>query len=184
MVQYHANFLPKLTAELSPLHQLLKDKTPWLWTSECHAAFQTTNKLMTSAQVLTHYDSSRPLRLECDAPSVSLGAVISHEVPDVSHWPVAFASRTLSSAEKNHAQIEKEALALVFGVKKIHEYLYGRHFTLVTHHKPLLAILGPKKAVPTLAAAHMQRWALILAAYDYELEFRVKQDHVNTDMLS
>ena len=45
-------------------------------------------------------------------------------------------------------------------------------------------ILGPKKAVPTLAAARMQRWALILAAYDYELEFRVKQDHANTDMLS
>ena len=51
-------------------------------------------------------------------------------------------------------------------------------------HKPLLAILGPKKAVPTLAAARIQCWALILAAYDYELEFRVTQDHVNADMLS
>ena len=97
-----------------------------------------------------HYDSSRPLRLECDASSVSLGAVISHEMPDESHRyrPVAFASRTLSSAEKNYAQIEKEALALVFSMKKFHEYLYGRHFTLVMDHKPLLAILGPKKAVP------------------------------------
>ena len=73
---------------------------------------------------------------------------------------------------------------MVFGVKKFHEYLYVRHFTLVTDHKPLPAILGPKKAVPTLAAARMQRWALILAAYDYELEFRVTQDHANADMLS
>lgn len=54
----------------------------------------------------------------------------------------------------------------------------------MTDHKPLLAILGPKKAVPTLAAARMQRWALILAAYDYELEFRVTQDHANADALS
>ena len=72
-----------------------------------------------------HYDSSRPLRLEYGASSVGLGAVISHEMPDGSHRPVAFASRTLSSAEKNFAQIEKEALALVFGVKNFHEYLYG-----------------------------------------------------------
>ena len=63
MVQYHAKFLPNLATELSPLHQLLKDKTPWSWTSECRAAFQTTKKLLTSARVLTHYDSSRPLRL-------------------------------------------------------------------------------------------------------------------------
>ena len=122
--------------------------------------------------------------MESDASSVGLGAVISHEMSVGFHRLVAFAPRTLSSAEKNYAQIEKEALTLVFGVKKFHEYLYVRHFTLVTDHKPLPAILGPKKAVPTLAAARMQRWALILAAYDYELEFRVTQDHANADMLS
>ena len=122
--------------------------------------------------------------MESDASSVGLGAVISHEMSVGFHRLVAFAPRTLSSAEKNYAQIEKEALALVFRVKKFHEYLYGRHFTLVTDHKPLLAILRPKKAVPTLAAVRMQRWALILTAYDYELEFRVTQDHANADMLS
>ena len=54
MVQYYARFLPNLATELSPLHQLLKDKTPWSWTSECQAAFQTTKRLLTSARVLTH----------------------------------------------------------------------------------------------------------------------------------
>ena len=184
MVQYYARFLPSLATILSPLHQLLKDKTPWEWTPECQQAFLKTKELLTSARVLTHFDSSRPVRLECDASSTGLGAVISHEMPDGSHRPVAFASRTLTPAERNYAQIEKEALGLIFGVKKFHEYLYGRHFTLVTDHKPLLTILGSKKGVPTLAAARMQRWALILAAYDYNLEFRKTEEHANADMLS
>ena len=184
MVQYYARFLPNLATELQPLHDLLKDKIPWAWTSRCQAAFDKTKKMLVSAQVLAHYDSSLPVRLECDASSVGLGAVISHVMPDGSHRAIAFASRTLTAAERNYAQIEKEALGLVFGVKKFHEYTYGRRFTLVTDHKPLLAILGPKKGVPTLAAARMQRWALILAAYDYDLLFRPTGEHGNADMLS
>ena len=53
---------------------------------------------------------------------------------------------------------------------KFHKYLYGRLFHLYTEHKPLVIILGPKTAVPTLAAARMQRWAVILQAYNYQLE--------------
>lgn len=184
MLQYYARFLPNLSSELSPLHELLKDNAPWHWTDSCQAAFLKTKQLLTSAKVLTHYDVNLPIRLECDASSMGLGAVISHEMPDGTHRPVAYASRTLSKPERNYAQIEKEALALVFGVKKFHDYLYGRRFTLVTDHKPLLAILGPKKGVPTLAAARMQRWALILAAYQYELHFRATDEHKNADMLS
>lgn len=83
--------------------------------------------------------------------------------------PIAFASRTLSKVESKYAQIEKEALSIIFGVKKFHKYLYGRRFTLITDHKPLLAILGLKSAIPTLAALRMQRWALISMAYNYEI---------------
>ena len=62
-------------------------------------------------------------------------------------------------------QIEREALSIIFGIKKFHQYLCGRKFLLVTDNKPLTTLLGPKSAIPTLAAARLQRWALLLVAY-------------------
>ena len=84
---------------------------------------------------------------------------------DLNILTIAYASRTLSQSENNYAQVEKEALALVYSVKKFHQHLYGRRFTLITDHKPLLKIIGPKTGIPPIAAARMQRWALTLSAY-------------------
>ena len=111
------------------------------------------------------------------------GAVLSHVCDDGGH-PIAFVSCTLTKAERNYSQIEKEASGLVFGVKKFHKYLFGRSFTLLTDHKPLLSILSTKANVPTIAAAHMQRWAIFLSAYDYNIEFRGTMKHANADSLS
>ncbi len=80
--------------------------------------------------------------------------------------------------------MDKEALAIIFGVKKFHTYLFGRKFMLVTDHKPLLTILGQHSPVPTLAAARLQRWAIILSAYQYDLQFRKTEQHGNADALS
>ena len=131
-----------------------------------------------------HYNPSLPLKLAGDASAYGVGAVISHVMEDGSERPIPYASQTLSTPERNYAQVEKEALSLVFGVKKFHSYLYGRKFTLVTDHKPFTTILGPKNNVPPLAAARLQCWALALSAYSYDIEFRPTAAHGNADGLS
>lgn len=109
--------------------------------------------------------------------------MLSHIKPDGAERPIAYASRTLSKAEQNYAQIEREALAIVFGVRKFHQYLYGNKFTLLTDHRSLTSILSPLKSIPSMAAARMQRWALLLSAHDYTIEYRKGSLHANADGL-
>ena len=156
----------------------------WEWSAECEEAFVEAKTLLTKAPVLVHYDPDQPIVLATDASAYGLGAVLSHWNPDGSEQPIAFASRTLSKSEQNYSQLDKEALSLVFGVRRFHNYLYGCRFTLITDHKPLTAILSPKQGIPSLAAARMQRWALILTGYSYDIEYRTTHAHANADGLS
>ena len=80
------------------------------------------------------------MRVTSDASPYGIGAVISHLYCDGTERPVAFASRSLSIGEKGYSQIYKEALGTFWSVKKFQTYLYGKHFTIVTDHKPLLNI--------------------------------------------
>ena len=114
--------------------------------------------MLASADVLCQYDPDLPLVLACDASSFGTGAVLSHRFSNVIERPIAYANHSLSKAEQNYSQFAKEARALVLRVTKYHSFLYGRKITLVTDHKPLLAILGPQSGIPPLAAARMQRW--------------------------
>ena len=75
-------------------------------------------------------------------------------------YPFPFASQKVTATEFNYFQIDKEVLALMFGINKLHKYLYGRHFTLVTHHKSLVFLLNPKKGISLLAAMRLQCRAL------------------------
>ena len=184
LIHYYGKFLPNLSTLLHPLNTLLQTNSSWEWTQQCSEAFVGAKKLLCSAPVLAHYNPSLPLKLAGDASSYGLGAVISHVMPDGSERPVAFASRTLSSSERNYPQIEKEALSLIFGLRRFHQYVYGRKFTLITDHKPLVTLLGPKTGVPSLAAARLQRWALFLSSHRYEIQYKRTQDHANADGLS
>ena len=167
----------------TPTEQPVEASTKWKWTADCKKSFGLLKEQLASATVLVHYDINLPIRLACDASAYGVGAVISHVMPDSSERPIAYASRSLSSAEINYSQLEREALAIIFGVKKFHKFLYGRPFTLVTDHKPLVTILNPTSPILTLAAARLQGWALLLSAYQYAVEFRPTAKHGNADGL-
>ena len=87
-------------------------------------------------------------------------------------------------SRSNAADMLTSALSLVFGVKKFHQYLYGRNFQLMTDHKPLTMIFGSKTGVPPIAAARLQRWALLLSAYSYNIIYKQGVNHSNVDGLS
>ena len=153
LLNYYGKFISNLATLLHPLNSLLQLNKQWIWTSKCDQAFQSAKEALASSSVLVHYNPTLPISLAGDASAYGIGAVISHTLPDGTEKPIAFASRSLSSSERNYAQLEREALSLTFGVKKFHQYLYGRKFQLITDHKPLTAIFGSKKGVPSLAAA-------------------------------
>ena len=166
------------------MNRLQCKDTRWKWTEDCAKAFQHIKDVLVSSTFVTHYNPSLPLRLVADASPYGLEAVISHVMEDRQEQPIAFASCTLFKSEQDYSQIEKEALALIFGVKKFHLYLCGRTFTLVTGHKPLTTIFRPKRGTPPLAAACLQHWSLILSAYSYNGEYCSTEAHANADSLS
>ena len=184
LLSYYSKFLPNLSSVLAPLYHLLRKDTAWRWSEKEAEAFQHSKELLTSANVLTHFNPSWPLVLACDASAVGIGAVLAHILPDGSERPIGYASRSLSRAERNYSQLEKEGLSCIFGVKKFHSYIFGHHFLLYTDHKPLLALLSEHRSTSPQASARIRRWSLSLAAYEYTLKCRGTLSHSNADALS
>lgn len=135
LINYYGKFIPNAATILHPLNRLLCKDAKWKRTRDCQKSFELAKEKLTSSSVLKHYNPSLPIRMAEDASVYGVGAVIAHILPDGSERPVAFASRTLTQSERNYSQVKKEALSLVFSVKRFHAYLFGRSFSLVTDHK-------------------------------------------------
>ena len=87
-----------------------------MWGEE-QSAFTQIKEQLKSDAVLIHYDPTKVLTLSCDASPYGLEVVLSHKTQDDLEWPIVFASRTLSPTEKHYAQLDKEGLAIIFGLK-------------------------------------------------------------------
>lgn len=184
MVNYYAKFIKNLAETAKPLYELMRQDSVFKWTAECDGAFLRLKKELSEAPVLAHYSLKAPIRLACDASTSGIGATLSTVDDDGTERPITFASRTLSPAEQRYAQIDKEALSLVFGVKKFERYLRGREFELLTDHGPLTHIFGSKERIPAMAAARIVRWALFLSPFNYKIRYKPGAEHANADALS
>ena len=176
MVGYLAKFLPHLSDVCEPLRQLDRKDVEWCWLEQHQDALTKIRELITAAPVLAYYDVKREVTIQCDASQSGLGAVLLQE-----GRPVCYASRALTTTEENYAQIEKELLAIVFSCEKFDQYVYGRHITVQSDHKPL-EIITKKSMID--APKRLQRMLLRLQKYDIDVVYtRGKEMHI-ADALS
>ncbi|XP_062551120.1 uncharacterized protein K02A2.6-like [Armigeres subalbatus] len=183
-VNYYGKFVPNMRALRSPMDDLLKTGAKFVWTSQCQRAFDEFKTILSSDLLLTHYNPKLDIVVSADASSVGLGATISHRFPDGSIKVVQHASRALAPAERNYSQIDREGLAIIYAVTKFHRMIFGRKFLLHTDHQPLLRIFGSKKGIPVYTANRLQRWALTLLSYDFNMIYVPTEKFGNADILS
>ena len=182
-INYYGKFLKDLSTVLAPLYVLLRQNQPWRWGDAERSAFEAGKRLLVKPPVLAHFDPKYEVVVSADASPIGIGCVLSIVTPG-GERPVAFFSRTLNDTERRYSQTDREALAVVAGVRKFHYYLAGRSFRVQTDHKPLLGLIGEQKPLPLMASPRVVRWAMMLSAYDYRLEYRPGRLQGHCDALS
>ena len=176
--QYYAKFVPGFSQKAQPLFELLS-KDNFRWTSQHDQVYDQVLASLLNSKVLRSFRMGVSSDLVVDASEHAIGAVLEQE-----QHPVVCVSRTLSSSAKNYSQTQKEALAVHWAVQRLHKYLYGSKFRIVTDHKALEYLLHPTSSLSKVTSAMMQRWALHLSAYDYSIVHRPGKDIPQADFLS
>ena len=170
MPNYPQKFAPRLSEITTPLHELTKNDNEFQWDEQVHgAALEETKKILSTTPVLKYFDPSATLTLQCDASMHGLGACLMQD-----GHPVAYASRSLTPTEVQYAQIEKELLAIVFGMEKFETYLYGRKVLVESDHKPFEAIFKKR----------LQQMLLRLQRYEFEVSYKKGTSLLMADPLS
>ena len=176
LIQYMSPFIPHLATKTSLLRQLLKKECPWEWTAEHEKAFVELKSAINKDLLLQYFDPSRPVTIEVDASLKGLGAALIQE-----GRPIAFASKSLLPAETRYANIERELLAVVFGLEHFHCFVYGKPVLIHSDHRPLEAIHQKQlsKVPPRL-----QRMLLRIQPYDATIQYKPGKELLFADYLS
>lgn len=174
---YYRKFIENFANIAAPLNYLTRKNVPFKWSEECEKAFKKLKLLLSSPPVLQYPDftENNTFILKTDASGTAIGAVLTNS----NDQPVAFASRMLNKAERNYCTIEKELLAIVWGIKHFRPYLYGRKFIICTDHKPLLYLFGM-----TNPSSRLTKFRLILEEYDFEVQYIKGKSNIVADALS
>ena len=183
-ITWYGKFVGRMKELRGPLDELLCKDVDFQWQPHHQKVFEELKNVLSSDLALTHYNPRKKIIVAADASSYGMGAVIMHQMADGSERPILHAASSFTKAEKNYPQIQKEALALTFAVKKFHRYIYGRKFELRTDHQPLLAIFGSKEGISAVTASRLQRYALILLAYDFTIKYIDTNSFAYADFIS
>ena len=177
MATYLSKFIPNYSEEAAPLRNLLEKETEWHWEESQEKSFQHLKSMVTNSPVLQFFDPQKSTRISVDASSSGMGAVLLQD-----QHPIAYASKSLTTSQKNYAQIEKEMLAIVFGCNKFHDYVNGLpNIVVETDHKPLESILQkPLHQAP----ARLQRMIMSIQKYPITVVYKPGKELFIADTLS
>ena len=182
MCSYYRRFVPGFAKIASPLQSLTRKDSPFRWTPDCEQSFQSLKSKLTSAPLLAYLSLSQPFTLETDSSIEGLGAILSQPQDDGLLHPVAYASRSLSAAERNYSVTELETLAVVWGITHFIPYLYGHDVTVLTDHTAVKAILQ----TPNPSGKHARWWTKVYASgvKNVKIQYWPGRLNVSADALS
>ena len=175
---YYRRFVEKFSERAKPLSKLTEKGAAMNWTQDCRDAFRDLKDRLCKAPILAMPDFNHEFILDTDASNLAIGAVLSQNIDGIER-PIAYASRTLSKAERQYCVTRKELLAVVNFTKYFKHYLYGKQFTVRTDHSSLRWLLNFKNPEGQLA-----RWIEALGNFEMKIEHRPGKQHSNADALS
>ncbi len=143
---YSSRFIPQFASVTEPIRRLIKKDTPFKFGPEQRQVFQALKQKLAEAGTLAYFDKKAPTKVIADASPVGIGAVLIQE-QNGENVPICYVSRSLTECEQRYSQTEREALSLVWGCERLHPYIYGQNFDLITDHKPLQTIYGLRSEV-------------------------------------
>lgn len=179
---YYRRFVPNFSKMASPLQALTRKGVEFKWSSECETAFQVLKEKLTSAPVLAYPSFEKPFVLETDASITGIGAVLSQPQEDGLLHPIAYASRSLTTGERNYAITELETLAVVWAITHFIPYLYGHEVTVLTDHTAVKAVLE----TPNPSSKHARWWTKVYGSgiKSVTIRYRPGRQNSSADALS
>lgn len=176
-LQRFLGMVPNMSERTAKVRELLKKDVEWIWLQAHETVFQELKALLVSAPVLKIFESGKDCIIQCDASKDGLGFCLLQD-----GRPVAYGSKSLTDAQKNYGQIEKEFLAILSACHRFHYYIYGRSVVIQTDHKPLVAIMD--KNLHDIHSVRLQRIRLKLLKYRLKLVYVPGKEMHVADTLS
>ena len=182
LASYYRRFIDGFSKIAEPLRELTRKNTDFQWTKACDEAMTRLKNRLTTAPVLAYPSFDKPYTVETDASISGLGAVLMQMQDDSKLHPVAYASRSLTAAERNYSITELETLAIVWALTRFHSYIYGQSITVVTNHAAVKAVLE----TPNPSAKHARWWTRVYGAglKDVRIVYRAGRLNASADALS